>query len=596
VEKLIGALSITTACETAEEKQQLVDEINRVAQPPQPVTIDTVYIGLLHAASNEINLQGGCFEAAELTLLSQLIVDAPVMVGHQKQELPIGRVFRGEVVHRDGIPWLQAFFYWHRDQRDADALKAGIDAGIYKECSLGFLYGKPECCICREDMRHCRHRPNEVVRLGGRDVRAFYYYKQIEKVLEVSLVYRGAVSGTRVSTLAVKAGESTTNNPFWRSRAEVVFDLAQIKTPLAEVLIEPLYHGVWLDIRFDCGKLMATAPDGTIYHHPILDELSHCTDATDFRVVAQMVPVKGASRLPLETLRRIQDGRGIPRCRLSLVDVLRFDGVDLQHTPLAERKAILTKRFSRTNTIAPMPHYRCPFVDVQEKAYRKGSGDGLRIIDLSSECDNPVFEIRHKPQVRGRVVVEPQVHRGNNVFGITFDGADAGTQFRLIGANSLSAGDIVWALPEEDHANRFRFFDTCLGDDTTDSASVVTTLLSSRNAETFRLLVDSHGDYWLELHHSLGFKVAAMRGGNPTRLAGSHRLACELIDLHNQTDRPHGRVALIDCGKIVALHETPTGRTLISLAGAALQGDYVFEPTRFGTKTVWLFGRTGRSD
>ncbi|TFH64509.1 MAG: hypothetical protein E4G91_05585 [Candidatus Zixiibacteriota bacterium] len=61
MEKLIGALSITTACETAEEKQQLIDEINRVAQPPQPVTAGAVYIGLLHAASNEINLQGGCF-------------------------------------------------------------------------------------------------------------------------------------------------------------------------------------------------------------------------------------------------------------------------------------------------------------------------------------------------------------------------------------------------------------------------------------------------------------------------------------------------------------------------------------------------------
>ena len=595
MEKLIGALSITTACDTAEDKQQLVDEINRVAQPPQPVTVDTVYIGLLHAASNEINLQGGCFEAAELTQLSELIVDAPVMVGHQKQELPIGRVFRGEVVHRNGVPWLQAYFYWHRDQCDADALKAGIDAGIYKECSLGFLYGKPECCICREDMRHCRHRTNEIVRLGGRDVRAFYYYKQIEKVLEVSLVYRGAVPGTRVSTLAVNADESTTGDPFWRSRAEVAFDLAQIKSPLAEVLIEPLYHGIWLDIRFDGGKLTATAPDGTIYHHPILDELSHCTNATDFRLVAQLLPVKGASRLPLETLRRTQDGRGLPRCRLSLIDVLRFDGVDLQHTPVAERKAILTKRFSRTNAVAPIPHYRCRFVDLQEKAYHKGCGEGLRIIDISSECDNPVFEIRHKQQVRGRVEVEPQAD-GGSVFSIIFDDASAGSHFRLIGANGLSAGDMVWAQPDEQHANRFRYIDTCLGDGATDSASVVTALLSSRTAQAFRLLVDSHGDYWLELHHSLGFKVAAMRGGNPTMIAGTRRLACEPVDLHNPTNRPHGKVALIDCGKIAALRETPTGRTLLSLAGAALQGDYVIEPIRFGTKTIWLFGKTGRSD
>jgi hypothetical protein len=69
-----------------------------------------------------------------------------------------------------------------------------------------------------------------------------------------------------------------------------------------------------------------------------------------------------------------------------------------------------------------------------------------------------------------------------------------------------------------------------------------------------------------------------------------------LVDLHNPTNRPHGKVALIDCGKIATFSETPTGRTLLSLAGVALQGEYVIEPTRFGTKTIWLFGKTGRSD
>jgi hypothetical protein len=155
---------------------------------------------------------------------------------------------------------------------------------------------------------------------------------------------------------------------------------------------------------------------------------------------------------------------------------------------------------------------------------------------------------------------------------------------------------MVWAMPDEHHANRFRYIDTCLGEVATDSASVVTALLSSRTAQTFRLLVDSHGDYWLELRHSVGLRVVAICGGNPTRLVGTRRLACELIDLHNPTNRPHGKVALIDCGKIVALRETPTGRTLLSLSGAALQGEYVIEPIRFDTKTIWLFGKTGRSN
>ncbi len=594
MEKLIGALAITTASDTAEEKQHLIDEINRVAQPPQPVTVDTVYIGLLQAASNEINLQGGCFEAAELAQLAELIVDAPVMVGHQKQELPVGRVFKGEVIHRNGVPWLQAFFYWHRDQRDAEALKAGIDAGIYRECSLGFLYGKPECCICREDMRHCRHRLNEIVRLGGRDVRAFYYYKQIEKVLEVSLVYRGAVSGTRVSTLAV-TDEPASLNPFWRSHAEVAFDPAQIETPLDEILIEPLYHGVWLDITLESGKVTAMSPDGVIRHHPVLDELPRCTNAADLRVVAQLLPVKGASRLPVEILRRVERRGGLPRCRLSLVDLLRCDGVDLRHTPVGERKSILIKRFSRTHAIAPIPHYGCRFVDLQEKACHKGSGEGLRIIDLSNESGNYVFEIRHKKQVRGRVEIESKSDGGTEL-NIVFDDASGGSRFRLIGGGNLNVGDLVWASPDEHCANRFRYVDTSLGDVVTDSSSIATTALSLQTTPAFRLLVDSSGDYWLELRHSLGLRAAAIRGGNPVKLTGARRLTCELVDPGNPTNRPHGRVAQIDSGQVSSFSQTSSGRTLVSLTGAAMQGDYVIEPVRFGAKTVWLFGRMERSN
>jgi hypothetical protein len=175
---------------------------------------------------------------------------------------------------------------------------------------------------------------------------------------------------------------------------------------------------------------------------------------------------------------------------------------------------------------------------------------------------------------------------------LVFDDANSGSHFRLVGANGLNVGDMVWVMPDEHHANRFRYLDTCLGDNATDSASVATALLSSLTAQTFRLLVDGRGDYWLELRHSLGFKVVVMRAGNPTMLAGTRRLACEPIDLHDPTNRPRGKVALIDCGRITALHESSTGRTLLSIAGAALQGDYVIEPIRFGTKIAWLFGKT----
>lgn len=204
MENLTGRLAITTLGEVNENKNDIAAEINRVIKPARPASTDSVYIGELLAASNQVNAQGGCFAREELTQLAHLVIDAPVLIGHKKNELPIGRVFRGAIVDRAGSPWLRALFYWHRDQANAEEIKTGIDSGIYKECSLGFLYAKPECGVCRGDMRQCRHRVNELVRLGGREIRAFYYYKQIERVLEISLVYRGAVAGTSVSTLSAQ--------------------------------------------------------------------------------------------------------------------------------------------------------------------------------------------------------------------------------------------------------------------------------------------------------------------------------------------------------------------------------------------------------
>ncbi len=597
MEKLIGSLSISAAGELG-DRQELIDEINRVVQPSQSVTADNVYLGLLQAASNEVNLQGGCFEITELTQLAQLIVDAPVMVGHKKQELPIGRVFKSEVVPRDGTPWLQAWFYWHRDQRDADTLKAGIESGIYKECSLGFLYGKPECCICREDMRHCRHRLNEVVRLGGREVRAFYFYKQIEKVLEVSLVYRGAVPNTRVSSLAADVDFTDSTDTFWRSRAEVFFDLAKLKTPLDEILIEPLYHGIWLDIDSRAGKLTATKLDGTCFTDPILDELTGSSGVADFRVLAQLIPVKGASRLSLETLREYSSGRKQPRCFLSLVDLYRLDGADLSRLSLIERKAILTKRFTRSQSIAPLAHYRCRFVDLQHKAASKGSGEGMRIIDLAGSDAPQVFEIRHQQQLRGKVVIEPQANGKSNYF-VEFRTSietETPTCHRLIGKTShLHTGEIIVVHPDKHDRNRFVYLDLCIGDAYPDFASVATKLKPTNGDNRFRLLHDSRGDYWLELHHDDSVSVLRLRGRNPITLPVGHRQVCQQIDNSPHCERPSGRVALVDQGVINGLDQSTPNKIALELSGASLSGHYAIEQTHFGKRAIWLFGKLRRS-
>jgi len=121
------------------------------------------------------------------------------MVGHTKEKLPIARNFKAEVVQRDGKNWAKVWFYWLKSARDALSLKENIDHGIYKECSLGFVFEFPECSICGEDMRRCQHIPFKTYQTEEREAEAHFNYRNITRVLETSLVYRGAVPNTSMS-------------------------------------------------------------------------------------------------------------------------------------------------------------------------------------------------------------------------------------------------------------------------------------------------------------------------------------------------------------------------------------------------------------
>ena len=174
----------------------LVELINTNINPPAPVGYDDVYIRALYIISDEVNSYGGCFPADEHQRLAEMLVDSPVMVGHRKDRLPIGRNFHATVTSRDGRSWVKCYFYWLKSAQGADNLRDNIDGGIYKECSLAFTYWLPECSICGKDIRVCPHEPTH----GNNDSRECHFnYRQIERVLETSLVYRGAIPNTGVT-------------------------------------------------------------------------------------------------------------------------------------------------------------------------------------------------------------------------------------------------------------------------------------------------------------------------------------------------------------------------------------------------------------
>ncbi len=187
----------------AETIDKIPDElaalINQNVKPPQPISAADIYVRAMFVVSDEINSFGGRFPADEHVRLARLLIDSPVLAGHRKDKLPIGRNFHATQVTKDGRQWIKCYFYWLKSADGAESLRENIDGGIYKECSIGFTYLFPECSVCGEDMRRCDHQPLNKFIINGKEVVVHFNYRRIERVLETSLVYRGALPDTSVS-------------------------------------------------------------------------------------------------------------------------------------------------------------------------------------------------------------------------------------------------------------------------------------------------------------------------------------------------------------------------------------------------------------
>lgn len=586
MEELFGKLSLEAAESTSAEVNDLIEEINRVIRPPLPISADQVHLGALYAASNQVNLQGGCFAPEELTELAGLVVDTPVMVGHKKQELPIGRVFKGEIVERNGAPWLKAYFYWRRDQEDADSLRANIESGVYRECSLAFLYSRPECSVCRDDMRTCRHRVGAIAGRGQSEHKAFFYYKDISKVLEISLVYRGAVEGTTVTTLCDESAhqrDAESHDPFWRCQARPLVSMEQVDSSLDQVMIEPLYNGLWLDVACEDGKVSATTLSGESYHHPLLNELGELMQVSRFRTVCQICPMKGSTRLPLSAL----TGNPERHAKLFLFDLLQVDQEDVSGVPVVERKKRLSPSFTRNERIVTAPYYVGRFVDLHRVAESKGNDLGFLMTDLGSGAQTGCFEFRRKHLVRGKVVADTE----SGQYSIQFGNSDELHQL-LISRDRVAAGSTIWAKPRAGAGKRFEFVDLCQDGIAPDESNLVETISRESCPSEYHLFVDGYGDMWLDLYPVAGEKLLKISKLSEPLLRNGRRFWCEFVDIGLNRNVSVGPVRLIDCGPFRITHEESRQRMKLELKGHLLEGTYLVEFVQMNAKSGFLFSQS----
>lgn len=196
---LYGRLMVNLSEDRNFALQSYAEEINDVINPPTNVSADDIYVRAIYLVSDQINSYGGRFPKNELSNLCHLIIDSPVLVGHNKSGLPIARNFKAEVIEKNDESWVKVWFYWLKKAEGSEALLANIDGGIYKEGSIGFIFSLPECGICGEDIRGCLHVPLKKYGSGEDEMVCHYNYRRIEKVLETSLVFRGANPNTRTT-------------------------------------------------------------------------------------------------------------------------------------------------------------------------------------------------------------------------------------------------------------------------------------------------------------------------------------------------------------------------------------------------------------
>jgi hypothetical protein len=432
VQELLAYVGAELKKPEEEISDELVFLINSRIKPPQPVTREEIYVRTMFLVSDEVNSYGGRFPSGELLNICELVIDSPVIVGHTKDKLPIARNFKAEVVQKDGRNWVKVWFYWLKNARDALSLKENIDHGIYKECSLGFVFGFPECSICGEDMRRCQHIPFKTYKNEEKEKKAYFNYRNIIRVLETSLVYRGAVPNTSMSDelwLCEKrnsqkrcedsdcssislAGRIHELSPLRfvppakpkksRSTANEFFHLEDLHSFSGEFLIEPKYDGVRTQIHKREKEVKVFTDQGK----PIEQKLPRLVKEIlqnpeeSFILDGELVKYRGNSRLsrkevvshiygdPGASSSKGDDQPDDSRFKFKLFDLLYLNGEDKTSLSLEERKRLLEYLFPQTNLIQKVKHEKVSSGDLASRIKSVASSEGAMI----KKADSGYFE------------------------------------------------------------------------------------------------------------------------------------------------------------------------------------------------------------
>lgn len=323
MKELFGKIKTSLVEMRPERIEGLTKLINGNINPPEKVRSDEVYIRAMYIVSDRVNNAGGRFPAEEHAELARLLVDSPVLVGHRKDSLPIARNFHAEPVEKGEERWIKVYFYWLKKAEGAENLKNNIDGGIYKEGSISFIFGFPECGVCGEDIRGCEHRPFKKYNRDGREIEAFFNYRKIFRVLETSLVYRGAVHDTSITGQLFIPGEVSQESLSIRKKnAKPFIRIASLRALNRKhrFLVRPLYESIPVVLKKDAERLVLSGIDGSRLTGAVIEEfLNELPIPDDFmEAEGRLIGLRGKERQPVSETIAYLEGKSSAVKRIEL--------------------------------------------------------------------------------------------------------------------------------------------------------------------------------------------------------------------------------------------------------------------------------------
>ena len=183
-----------------EDEAGLLAAVNRFAL--RPLSREEFVVFTLDLCNNQVDRHFSRFPEAELEKINALVVGRPLMERHDlRGTLPRGTFFRSQI-HRDGgVVSVRPDVYVLRTAENADFI-LNIEGGVYRETSIGFSFGRPECSVCGNDIRACAHTP-------GKDydgASCHFVMHDVLDVLEGSVVSAGSQGTGFVSQLRNEGG------------------------------------------------------------------------------------------------------------------------------------------------------------------------------------------------------------------------------------------------------------------------------------------------------------------------------------------------------------------------------------------------------